>query len=157
MSRAVSVTLKSAVNAPETGEAFLVLVTIDHADLAAAIRVTSDGVDTVSNGNTFVAFPFEISLPDSRVEGAPRAKLTIDNVDRQIVQAVRDISTAADVTVDVVLASDPDTVEASFPDFKLRDVTFDALTVTGELTVEHFAGEPYPAAIFSPANFPGLF
>ena len=32
-----------------------------------------------------------------------------------------------------------------------------AATVQGDLTVEDFTAEPFPAAIFSPGLFPGLF
>ena len=56
-----------------------------------------------------------------------------------------------------VRGADPDTVEAVFPDFCLRDLRYDALTVEGTLTLEAFIAEPYPARIFSPAEFPGLF
>lgn len=157
MSRDVSLSLREAVNAPETGEVFLVLLTIDHPDLGAPIRVTSDAVDTVSRGETFVAFPFELTLPEDGEDRPPRARLRIDNVDRRIVQAVREIASAPTVLMEVVRAADPDTVEAAFPEFRLRDVSYDALVVEGELSLESFLAEPYPAGIFSPAEFPGLF
>ena len=65
--------------AQETGTAWLVLLTITHPGLPTPIRVTSDGVVTVHNGNTFDPFPFEVTLPDD-VEGrAPQAHLRIDN------------------------------------------------------------------------------
>lgn len=157
MSRDVSLSLRAAVNAPETDEVFLVLLTVDHAGLAQPIRVTSDAVDTMSRGETFVAFPFELTLPEDGEDRPPRARLRIDNVDRQIVKAVRSIASAPTVLMEIVRAAEPDTVEAVFPDFRLRDVIYDALTVEGELTLESFLAEPYPAATFSPADFPGLF
>ncbi len=157
MARSVSQTVKQAVNAPETGETFIILLTIDHADLSQPIRVSSDAVDTVSRGDTFVAFPFELSLPDDTEDRLPRARLRIDNIDREVVKAVRSITSAPSVLIEIVLASDPETVEVSFPDFQMRDIGYDALTVEGSLTLEEIAGEPYPARIFSPADFPGLF
>lgn len=157
MSRSVSLTLRQAANAPETGEVFLVLLTIDHPDLPVPLRVSSDGVDTLSRGETFVACPFGLTLPDDGDERPPKARLTIDNVDRAIVKAVRGITTAPRVLIEVVLASDPDLVEASFPDFELQEARFDALTVEGELGLESFFREPYPAQRFTPAGFPGLF
>ena len=44
MSRDLSLTAKQAINAPETGEAFIILLTIDHPSLSAPIRVSSDAV-----------------------------------------------------------------------------------------------------------------
>lgn len=157
MSRNLSSATLQALYAAETGEAFLVLLTLDHPDLAQPIRVTSDAVDTVSNGETYIAFPFELRLPEDDDGLSPRARLRIDNIDRQIVEAVRSISGAATVDISIVRAADPDTVEASFPDFRLENVSYDALVVEGVLTLEDFAAEPYPAHVFSPAEFPGVF
>ena len=157
MARSISLTAKQAINAPETSEAFIILLTIDHSDLAAPIRVSSDAVDTVSRGNSFVAFPFDLSLPDDTDDRPPRAKLKIDNVDRRIVQSIRTSSSSPSVLIEIVRGSDPDTVEAAFPDFQMRDIGYDALVVEGALTLEELTGEPYPARIFSPAAFPGLF
>lgn len=157
MPRDVSQTLREAVHGQETGEAFLVLLTLNHDDLAAPIRVVNDGADLASRGETFQAFPFRLALPSDMDERPPRMRLQIDNVDRTVVQALRSISGAPTVLVEVVLASDPDTVEASFPDFVLRAADYDALAVTGELVLERFIHEPFPAQRFTPANFPGLF
>lgn len=157
MSRSVSLTARQALYAQETGEAFLVLLTIDHANLASPIRVSSDAVDTVSRGDTYIAFPFRLSLPDDSDDRPPRARLTIDNVDRTIVQTLRQISSAPTVLIEAVRGADPGTVEAAFPDFELANARYDALTVQGDLTLESFLHEPYPAERFTPADFPGLF
>lgn len=157
MSRTVSATFKEALFASETSQAFLILVTIDHDDLDEPILVTSDGVNTTSNGLEFIAFPFRLSLPDDTIDRMPKARLEIDNISREIVISIRSISTAPTVTLQVVLASDPDTVEASFPDFEMRNIEYDKLIVSGDLQLKDFVAEPFPAKIFSPADFPGLF
>lgn len=157
MSRNVSLTLKQAVFAPETDAVFIILLTIDHPNLAMPIRLTSDAVDTVSRGNTFIRFPFDLSLPDDGADRPPRARLTIDNVDRQIVQAIRSISSAPTVLMEIVRDADPNTVEASFPEFKMLEVGYDSLAVSFELNLEQFRAEPWPAALFTPGDFPGLF
>lgn len=157
MTRATTLTLREAVYGQETGETFIVLLTLDHDDLANPIRVSSDAVDTTSNGNSYTAFPFDLKLPNDEEESVPTARLTIDNVSREIVQAVRTVTGPVEVTMQLVLASDPDTVEADFPDFQLRDVKYDALVVEGQLSLESFAQEPWPAGRFTPADFAGLF
>ena len=157
MSNPVSATFKREVFKQETSECFILLVTIDHDDLLDPIRVSSDGVDTVSRSNTFVTFPFEITLPSDSDEEPPESKILIDNVDRQIVEAVRSITSPPSVLLEIVLASDVDTVEIDWPDFELIDVDYDALTVQGVLTQERFSAEPYPFLKFTPGNFPGLF
>lgn len=157
MSRTVSSLTRQALYAAETGEAFLILLTLNHASLSTPIRVTSDSVETTSRGNVFAAFPFELVLPDDQDKVSPRARLVIDNIDRQIVQAVRTLSSAPTVLIEIVRAESADTVEAQFVDFKLTNVSYDSHRVEGVLTIEDFTAEPFPAATFSPSLFPSLF
>ncbi len=134
----------------------LVLLTIDHDDIDPAIRVVNNKVDITSNGDIYTAFPFEITLPDNLEDAPPRAKLKIDSVSREIAQAIRLISTPADVTIQVVRHDALDTVEMTWPAMRLTNVRFNALTVDGDLEFENLTREPYPAHTFSPAEFPGL-
>lgn len=157
MSRAPSLLARQALNASATADAFLILLTLSHAEMAAPIRVSSDAVDTVSRGETFAAFPFALTLPDDIDNQSPEARLTIDNIDRQIVQALRNIVSAPDVLIEIVRAATPDVIEARFQDFRLTNVTYDSQIVSGNLSIEDFTMEPYPAGTFSPGYFPGLF
>lgn len=149
--------LTESAYAQQTADVWLVLVTIDHDDLAEPIRVVANTEDVTSRGDLFVGFPFDVVLPDSREDAPSRARLVVDNVSREIAQAIRSISSAPSVLLEVIRAADPDTVEVSFPFFTLRNVKWDALTVSGDLVLEDFTAEPFPAAVFSPASFPGLF
>ena len=153
MTRSVSDALKRAVYAAETEEVFIVLLTIAHAEMEEPFRLSSDAVDTVSRGETYYAYPFEVQLPDD----SEKARITVDNIDRNIVAAIRSISTWPTVTLEVVLASDPDVVEASFEDFQMREITYNSLVVEGTLSMEALLQEPYPAGTFNPSQFPGLF
>jgi hypothetical protein len=157
VSRSLTAAARRALFASETGEAFLILLTLSHPDLEAPLRVTSDAVDTASRGDTFTSYPFDLALPDDTDGRAPRARLTIDNVDRAIVRAVRGLDTPPTVLIEIVRAAEPDTPEARFVDFRLTNVTYDAHLVQGDLSVEDFTTEPFPAGIFSPSLFPGLF
>lgn len=157
MSRLLSGSAQQALYAAETEEAFLILLTIAHDDLAEPLRVTSDAVATTSRGDVFVPYPFALTLPDDLDDRAARARIVIDNIDRQIVLAVRSLTSSPTILIEIVRAAAPDTVEAQFVDFRLTDVSYDAYRVEGVLTIEDFTAEPYPAAIFSPSQFPGLF
>lgn len=157
MSRDTTLAARMALNAQETGEAFLILLTLSHPSMQAPLRVTSDAVETQSRGESFVPFPFELTLPDDDGNGAPQARLAIDNIDRQIVRSLRELGSAPFVLIEIVRAAEPDTVEARFADFRLTDVTYDSRVVEGILGIEDFTAEPYPANVFSPGLFPGLF
>lgn len=160
MARSLSSVAKKALLASETGEAIHTLIKIDHDELPEPIRVTSDAVETVSNGEVFQAFPFQVTLPDESEERPPTVRLIIDNVAREIVTAARSIiasGVAADVTLEVVFESDTNTVEAGPFNFKLRNVTYDVLTVEGDLLPEDHLNEPFPGDRITPSRFPGVF
>ena len=157
MSRNITPAARAALHAPETDDVFLVLLTLDHADMSAPIRVCNNTTDITSRGDIYIAYPFQLTLPDDEDNRPPRARLTIDNIDRQIVQAVRDLTSSPTVTIDIIRAAEPDVVEAQFQDFRFTNISYDSHMVEGDLTVEDFTAEPYPAASFSPSLFPGLF
>lgn len=145
----------AAMNAPQSGEVWLVLLTISNPSIET-IRVVNNNEDIVSRGNTYLAFPFEIELPGQDPDSPSSARLRIDNVDKRIVEAVRSISTPPIITIEVVLASQPDTVEIGYTDLTLRAVEYDVNSVRGELTFESIFSEPVTLTM-TPNRFPGLF
>lgn len=149
--------LKESLYRAETEEVFLVLLTIDHEALPFPIRLCNDNQDTISRGNTFIAFRFEIQLPSSEADSPPRARIRVDNVDKRIVDAVRSVTSAPTVVMEIIRAATPDIIEVSLPGFQLTNVAYNALVVTGDLGLENLLLEPYPGAIFDPGRFPGLF
>lgn len=143
--------------AAQTSEAFVLLLTFAHPDLAVPIRVCNAGDTLWSGGFEFPHFPFEFELP-GEVEGAPpTVRLRICNVDRSIVEAIRSIQSPPTVTLSLVMASSPDTIEAGPFEFTLRDATFDAIIVEGGLAYQDVLNEPFPADQFSPTRTPGIF
>lgn len=153
----VSTDFQQSAFAQETDDVWLILLTIEHTDLPATIRVVNNTEDVTSGGDTYTAFPFRIALPDSREGAPPRARLEIDNTSREITQAIRSITSAPTVTIEIVRAADPDTIEVSWPNFKLRNVRWDVGQVSGDLVLVDFTTEPYPGLKFTPAYFGGLF
>lgn len=158
MSRTLSTLAKQAIYMQETSEVFLLLVTITHATLPVPIRVVNNTQDCVSRGNTFTALPFGFVLPGEREDQIPMSRLWVDNVDREIVQAVRNATGAApQVLAEIVLASQPDTLEAAFDGFSLKNALYDALTVSGDLAMEDVLNENYPEGTFTPNLFKSIF
>lgn len=134
----------------------LVLLDITQADLLDTIRVVNNRENVTSNGESYIAFPFEITMPDMADDAPPRSRVTIANVSREIGQAIRLMTTPASVTITVVRQESPDVVEMQFTGMRTGAVSMDALKVEFELEFENLASEPFPAPIFSPAEFPGL-
>lgn len=156
--RVLSSTALQALYAQETGTIFFVLVSLTHPSLGSPFALTSDAAPTVSNGVTYQPFPFEIALPDDDPEKIQSATLAVDNIDRSIVAAVRGFGTIpATVSIQIVTATTPDTVEMEVGPLTLRDVTYDAFTVQGTLRFEEILNEPYPGDLVTPATSPGVF
>lgn len=164
----ISDNLKQAVYAQETDVAVIVLLTLSTPDLLDDIRVCNVPVEkfddlgdnvygVVSNNQRYLFLPFDIELPQDDKTGAVSAKLTIDNVNRQIVQYARQTKKPINVNIQVVLSNNLDYVELESDDFKLSNVTYDGFSVSGNLTIDYLGLEPFPCGRFTPSGFKGLF
>ena len=156
---------------PDAGDTLAVLITITGTGISPAIRIadnytgriasltTDDEViyGVVSRGQNYVFLPFQISLPTEETESAPRCQITINDVTRYLIPVIRQATTALNVTIELVLTSTPDIVEASFGGFLMSGISYNANTITADLNVESLAIEPFPQHTFTPSYFPGLF
>lgn len=161
-------TFKEAAYAQETDEVFAVLVTLESDELTDPIRICDDafmkledlGEDIygiISNGDSYIFMPFDIWLPRDDKSGTVSAKISIQNIDRRIVETARSVTKPVNVKMQCVLASTPDVIEIEFTDFQLSNVKYDVMTVEGDLTLNYWGLEPWPSWSYTPSNFPGLF
>ena len=169
MSRSVSSTARQAMYAQSTEEVFVILLEISNEDdpsdpIRTALdsqnldsKITVDGLDTHSTAVTFAGGFFSIDLPEETGEGTSSVRLTVDNVDRAIVTAIRNASEPPEVRMWVVLKSTPDVVEAGPYYFVLESADYSAQSVSGELSFEDITGRRYPKHEFTPHLTPGLF
>lgn len=157
MPRGLSANALLAANARETGEVWAFLIEINHETLTVPFRFTNNNEAIISGGETFTPFPFDVGLPDSETEQLPQVNLTIDAVDQSIAAALRAISTPPSVTLRLVMASQPDTIEAIVEDLQWRGVGGDVRVIEGTLTAEDILGTAYPARRFTPDLFPALY
>lgn len=165
----ISDNLRQAAYAQDTDVAIIVLLTFTNPSTDdEPVRVCNIPVEkfsdlgenvygVISNNERFLFFPFEINLPQDDKTGTVSASLTIENVSREIIQFARQTRNLLNVTVQVVLSNDLDYVEMEYKDFKLRNITYDALSITGDLSIDYLGLEPFPAGRFTPSGFPGLF
>lgn len=164
----VSDVFKQEAYAQETDAVFVVLITLSSDELTDPIRLCSDPYEPLpaygddiygmtSNGDDYIFVPFEISLPRDDKSGTVSAKLSIENVDRRIIETARSVTKPVTVKMQCVLNSDPDTIELEFDNFQLSNVKYDVMAVEGELTLNYWGLEPFPSYTFTPANFPALF
>lgn len=147
-----------SINSLETGEAFLFLVTIRHPDIAdGPIRVVNNTVNIWSNGNEYIAYAFKLSLAIDDGQTLPVISLTIDNIDRKLIEAVRALTSSPEFDLHLVLSSNPNIIEMRLEGMTLIEVEYDAQRITGNLIAGDLLNAPYPSDAITPAQYPGLF
>ena len=149
--RTLTAEMIEALRSQETEEGAILLLTIDHDDLQYPLYFSSDPTEqhsttpliykTVSRGQNYYFVPMKINLPSEPQDGTPQASIRFANVGQEIIATVRSILTPATVDIELVLMSDPDTVQISFPSFDLTAVDYDATDVNLTLTIDSMAAE----------------
>jgi hypothetical protein len=148
---------KKAVTAPETGQVFLHLLTVETSG-GAVLRFVDNNENVTSRGSEYVAAGFTVILPE-QAENAPRpCRLAIDNTDLAIFRTIRQAAgQEVSATVCVVMASTPDTYERGPLRYRLRNVRATKETVEGELYDLYIADRKFPRDSYTPEDFEGMF
>jgi hypothetical protein len=161
MARIISAAAMQAALAVRTNEVFLTCLTIlppTGSTAFAPIHLVDDMQALVRSDATYQPFAFKIQLPDDTDNSIPQVTVTIDSVDRSIIEAIRTVPGLPIVEFFVVLASSPNTVELGPFNFSLLSATYDALVVTGTLGYEEdFLNQQVPSDLYTPTNSPALF
>ena len=153
--RAVSSVLKDAIYHSNTERVFIVLVEISHSTLSTPLRFTSDGADTIHDGDTYKPFQFKLSLPDEG-DGVSASTLQIQNVHRDIVKIIRSLPTPPDFKILVVLDDDTNRIEAGPWNMKLAMTEYDDMAVSAEIQGPSLLSEPYPGHSYNVIDYPSL-
>ena len=160
-----------AIFSPEADSDLLFLLTIyDPVNPSTVVARLADGytkrisetADEVvygvtSNSQDFIFLPMEISLPTEEEAQAPRCSIVLRDVTRYVIPIVRTIVGPPTVKMELVLSKTPDTVEASFSGFYISNFSYNADSVTADLSMIDYEREPFPMHSFTPAYFPGMF
>lgn len=160
-----------AIFSPEADSDLLFLLTIyDPVNPSTVVARICDGftkrisetADEVvygvtSNSQDFVFLPMEISLPTEEEAQAPRCSIVLRDVTRYVIPIIRTIVGPPTVKMELVLSKTPDTVEASFSGFYISNFSYNADSVTADLSMIDYEREPFPMHSFTPAYFPGMF
>ena len=138
MARVYSSEFKSTLAQVSSPETPLVLLTINHPELATPVRVVNDTQDLVSNGDTYIAMPFRCTLPDDFENQLPKARLSVDNIGKELMYWIETSNggNVSTVTMAQVMRSRPDTVEWSIT-MNLYNVSCTMQEVSGELGYEN--------------------
>ena len=150
-------TATASVNARETGEVWLWLLTISHVEWPTTFRFVNNITQVISRGDTFEPWVFSMPVPESNESQPPKATLTVDIIDRKIIEMVRSVSAPPIVMAELIIASEPDTVQASLLDLTMISASTDSVTMTCELRAGDVLHRTAAAKRFDRELYPGLF
>ena len=168
MTRDIGADIKAVIEAPDSVDALLAFLTITHPLLPDPIRVVSDVIDYVVDGQTFKGLPFDFGILSDN-EGPPMTELRVQNVDRQIGRALLALNDRAKVALEIRSSADFDlsldpreelpggSPLYQFAEFDLIDVTVTASDISGRVMLRDFSQEPWPGRRCTQSRSPGLF
>lgn len=148
----------------QSDDVWLVFLTIDHPDLLGGplrlVRNTK-AVNRIIDGNTipFEGMMFDINLPADLEKELSSTNITVPNVDRAITDKLRGLigKEPAVVTIEVSIATDPNSIQFGPFELDLANVKWTVATVTGDLSPALFLSQSWPKLRFDNTHFPGLF
>jgi Domain of unknown function (DUF1833) len=140
-----------------SSDTFLVLLTIHMAGTTEDIRVVNNTVNVASRQQIFTACPFSVTLPDDMEYSTTSARLSVDNVDPSIWQGIRQLGFAPEITLEVIVASEPDTVVMSTVGLKLREASATKAVIAATLVPDTIWQQGFPEGDFDPPQNQGMF
>jgi len=146
-----------AMHAQETAEVILPLVKLTQASWVDSIRIVPNGEAITHQGEEYSPLAFDVGLPDEEAEGIPVLNWAADNVDRRLVEALRQVGGVVQAQIVWILASMPDRVEIGPMNVEMRAAQYDALQISGTMGVEPILETQFGYQTMNPANAPGLF
>jgi len=172
--RRVSLNARTAFDAPTTAEIEIALIMIEHPDLDAPVRLSTDPSERLSveplmygTRSTWMdsdpanePFLFILASTDipSDLEDAPAAaSIIIENVDSDIAGLLRSFTDRPIVHMAVVLASSPDLIEVEFRGMVMTGSSGNAGEISIEISRAPIEEESVPMDRFTKDRFPGLF
>ena len=156
MPRNLSDVVKTAILAQQTDAAFWVLIELTHVTLATPLRFCSNNETLSRLGVDWFPAAFEVSLPSEESEQLSKTTLTIENIDRTLLDALRALDTPLAVNLYVATSADVALVVGPF-EFTWRDTQYDSRTIQASLEFEDILNQSYPKDEFVPSKFEGLF
>lgn len=157
MSRVVSSRALQAMLSRETSEVFLVRVRISHSSFPT-IRIVNNTQAIECADGVYSPYNFRIRLPNDSDEPVTEVQVQFDNIDGDVLEAIRTIRGKPNLSFDVVLASSPDTVEAGPFNFAIVDARYDVNVIDCQLGFEtDILGQSATKGTYNPGNSPGLY
>jgi hypothetical protein len=141
----------------ESNDPFLMLVTLNHSSMPQPLYFCANAVEVISNGITFLPFPVKIVLAPDDGESSREIQMIFDNVSREIIDELRTVTDPIEVQIDMVLASNPNYIQLSILDLKIKSINYDRQKINAKLYLDNFLTVGLPSEKYVPSQYKGLF
>jgi len=173
MSRRLSLNARLALDAPASGEIEAALFLIEHPDLEAPIRLSTDNTERLSDdplmygtrstwrGANPLTEPFlwiiaSAVLPGDAEDAPASAQIVVENLDAEMVTLLRSFTEPAEISIAVIMAGTPDLIEAEWGGLQLTSADITAGEIVLTISRDEVELEPFPPGRMTRLNFPGL-
>lgn len=159
MPRNLTDAAKRSVLARETAELWVYLLTIYDPGWVIPIRLALSRTHFYSRGSLFAAAAFRPRLPDHVDGETPTWEIEVDGTDQTILANLKQFNRRPYIWVEHVMASDPDTVQATTGVVRHTVQSYRNAGGTLTLTIgrENLRQEGFPRGRITPSGFPGGF
>lgn len=139
-------------------DGILEMLELTAPSFGATLRLANDTRDWISNGQTYIGFPFRFKPPTDGAGQAPRAVLEIDNVGREMTADLESLQPNEIITATYLLAdkADPDTIFQRIP-LPVPRVTVNPSVVTADCGADYIMRQSAVKLRYNPHTTPGIF
>jgi hypothetical protein len=156
MPNPISAQLLSQFYGASSNDPLIMLLTLTHPSFTT-LRLVNNTENVTSRGDEYISFPMTIRTPSDDGETAREAIIEFDNTSLELIDELRLVTTPIDAKLEVVLFSDPDTVQISYEELKIKSITYDKNKIGARLFMDDFLNIELTSEKYTPTNYPGLF
>ena len=153
MARSYPIATTRALSEQETDEVFLELIEINEASLPSPIRVVNNPQSVTSQSDLYAAAGFGINLAGESGAEVETVRLKVDNVDRQLVAAVREAVGIPTVNLRIVRADDLNVWMVNMK-FNVESANTTLASIEGVLTYDNAYNRRFPRHKITAQTFP---
>ena len=157
MARNVTQITREAITAPQTDKVFLLMLEISSSELVETLYFVQNNESILSNGKTYLPVNFSMTLPREESGKVQDTTISISAINRQIIEIVRTIVDPPTITVFIIRSDAPDVVEVGPWSFKLRNISYNVNTMSGNLLFETSLRNNISTIRVSNQTFPGVY
>lgn len=156
MRRELTPEAAKAILARDSAESFLALMQITGPGMDP-IRVVNNLESITRNGQVYEPWAFDGSPPEDGAAPSPTVTLTVDNIDRAVMDKLREYQGVPQCELAWIMASQPDRAVYGPFEFVIHSAGANEMTIELQLGYEEdILNQGWPGQLYSPTNSPGL-